>query len=50
MQRLTQSQTYDLVCSGKANRQGEQDFRPVVKLFTPWANATHSIAHEFTIS
>lgn len=37
---LTQCQTFDLIKNGKANRNGEQDFMPVVKLFTPWAGAT----------
>jgi len=40
MQLLTQCQTFDLLRNGKANRNGEHDFKPVVKLFTPWANAT----------
>ncbi len=40
MQLLTRCQTFDLLRNGKANRNGEQDFKPVVKLFTPWANAT----------
>ena len=40
MQLLTQCQTFDLLRNGKSNPNGEQDFKPVVKLFTPWANAT----------
>jgi hypothetical protein len=40
MQFLTQCQTVDLLRNGKSNLNGEQDFKPVVKLFTPWANAT----------
>ncbi len=40
MQLLTQCETFDLIRNGKANSSGEQDFRPVVKLFTPWANGT----------
>jgi hypothetical protein len=40
MQLLTQCQTFDMLRNGNANRDGEQDFKPVVKLFTPWANAT----------
>lgn len=40
MQLLTQCQTYDLLRNGRSNPNGEQDLTPVVKLFTPWANAT----------
>jgi hypothetical protein len=40
MQLLTQCQTFDLLRNGKTNPNGEQDHKPVVKLFTPWAGAT----------
>jgi len=42
MQLLTQCQTYDLLQNGRANKasHGASDFKPVVKLFTPWAGAT----------
>ena len=40
MQLLTQCQTFDLLRNGKANRDDAKDYEPVVKLFTPWANAT----------
>lgn len=39
---LTQAATAVLLDNGTANKRsnGEQDFKPVVKLFTPWAGAT----------
>lgn len=39
---FTQCQTFDLLRNGAANKatNGSEDFKPVVKLFTPWAGAT----------
>ncbi len=55
MPLLTQALTAALLDNRKANKpsNGSHDFKPVVKLFTPWAGATWlltELSPEITIS